>query len=204
MVWYQRNYTMPYISKNVWCQVHYTQQHHQEERGGIFGGLFFVFSSHLQLKQPLKIPIKTSHTERQLFLCSQRWWENNVFTKQKIRAYPSFYRGKGWELRLASINCRAHPVSERCISVEQKGGKIGRFQHFQTRGSIRCYGKQRSAVAEESEIAPLCVSLLSSCVWLTSHSPKSFGSTLGTSKPLWTDNRDWRNRVAPGMWNCWE
>lgn len=134
MVWYQRNYTMPYISKNVWCQAHYTQQHHQEERGGIFGGLFFVFSSHLKLKQPLKIPIKTSHTERQLFLCSQRWWENNVFTKLKIRADPSFYRGKGWELRLASINCRAHPVSERCISVEQKGGKIGRFQHLGDKG----------------------------------------------------------------------
>lgn len=38
---------MPYISKNVWCQAHYIQQHHQEEREEIFGGLFFVFSIYI-------------------------------------------------------------------------------------------------------------------------------------------------------------
>lgn len=32
-----------------------------------WGVVFCVFSLHLQLKQPLKIPMKTSHTERQLF-----------------------------------------------------------------------------------------------------------------------------------------
>lgn len=32
---------MSYLSKIVWCQPYYTQHHHQEERKGIFGGLFF-------------------------------------------------------------------------------------------------------------------------------------------------------------------
>lgn len=62
---------MPYISKKR--QAHCTRQHHQEEREGILGVVVVcVFSLHLQLKHPLKIPIKTSHTERQLGLCSQR------------------------------------------------------------------------------------------------------------------------------------
>lgn len=148
---------MPHISKNVWCQARYTQKHHQEERERILGGVVFcVFSLHLQLKQPLKIPIKTSHTERQLFLCCQRWWEYNIFMKLKIRADLSFYKGKGWESRLASMNRRVHPASDRHVSIRQKGGEIERFQRIpgkdyfacSSQGFIRYYGKRRSAVAK--------------------------------------------------------
>lgn len=118
-----------------------------------WGVVSCVFSLHLQLKQPLKIPMKTSHTERQLLFYSWRWWEYNVFMKLKIRADLRFYKGKGWESRLAPVNCRAHPVSGRYTSEGQKGEKI-RFQHMQdkdcfarwSRGFIGALREQRNAV----------------------------------------------------------
>lgn len=84
----------------------------KKKEKGFLGGCFSVFSSLLQLKRSLKIPIKTSRTERQLILCSWRWWEYNAFMKLKIRADLRFYKGKGWESRLASMNCRAYPASD--------------------------------------------------------------------------------------------
>lgn len=122
----------------------------KRKRRDFWGVVFCVFSSLLQLKRSLKIPIKTSHTERQLVLCSWRWWEYNVFMKLKIRADFWFYKWKGWESRLASMDCRAYPASDRYISVGQKGRKIGRFQHaqnknyfaFSSQGFIRYYRKE--------------------------------------------------------------
>jgi len=72
---------MPYIAQNVWCQAHYAQEHHQEEREGILGGLSIcVFSLYLQLKQSSKIPIKTSPTETLLVLGS--WRQRNEAENQ--------------------------------------------------------------------------------------------------------------------------
>lgn len=108
-----------------------------------WGVVFCVFSLHLQLKQPLKIPMKTSHTERQLllfFFCSWRWWEHNAFMKLKIRADLRFYKGKEWDLRLGSVNCRAHPVSDIYTSERQKGKKI-RFRHMQGKNCFAPSGK---------------------------------------------------------------
>lgn len=145
---------MPHISKNVWCQAHYTQQHHQEEREGIFWGLFFVFSVYIySWKQPLKIPIKTSHTERQLFLCSWRWWEYKFLRSWKSGQTLGFTKEKGENRGLLPWT---HTASDRYISLGHKGGNIGRFQHVQdkdyfacsSQGFIRYYGKQRSAVAK--------------------------------------------------------
>lgn len=102
-----------------------------------WGVVSCVFSLHLQLKQPLKFSMKTSHTERQLFFCSWKWWEYNVFMKLKIRADLRFYKGKGWESRLGSVNCRAHPVSDSYTSGGQKSVKI-RFQHIQDKDCPAC------------------------------------------------------------------
>lgn len=179
---------MPYISKNVWCQAHYIQQHHQEEREEIFGGLFPVFSLHLQLKQALKIPMKTSHTERQLFFCSWRWWEYNAFMKLKIRADLRFYKGKGWESRLGSVNCRAHPGSDRYTSEGQKGEKI-RFQHMQDKGCpahssqgfVGVLWEQRNAVGfmYQNSSNPRYI-------WtLTGWTSSLLGAPWGVLKPLW-------------------
>lgn len=148
---------MPYISKNVWCQAHYIQQHHQEEREGIFGGLFFVFSVYIYSWNSLWKFRWRLHILKDscfvFFFCSWRWREYNVFMKLKIRADLRFYKGKGWESRLGSVNCRAHPVSDRYTSEGQKGEKI-RSQHMQdkncfaplSQGYIRILWEQRNAV----------------------------------------------------------
>lgn len=153
--WYGIRETTPchtFLKRLVSSTLHSATSSRRKGRD-FWGVVFCVFNLHLQLKQPLKIPMKTSHTERQLFFCSWRWWEHNVFMKLKIRADLRFYKGKEWESRLGSVNRRAHPVSDRYTSEGQKGEKI-RFQHMKdkdrftrsSQGFIGVLWEQRNAV----------------------------------------------------------
>lgn len=192
---------MPYISKNVWCQTHYTQQHHQEERGGIFRGLFFVFSSHLQLKQPLKIPIKTSHTERQLFLCSQRWWENNVFTKLKIRADPRILQRKR-----VRIEACFHKLPSSSSIRKMHLSRTGKWENWKI-SALRGQGVPSGVMGNKGV---QCLRSQKLHLYERARCPAMFGwppaarSLLGAPWELLSHYGQITNRVAPGMWNCWE
>lgn len=195
---------MPYISKNVWCQAHYIQQHHQEEREGIFGGLFFVFSVYIYSWNSLWKCLWRLHILRDSCFFVAGDDEYNVFMMLKIRADLKFYKGKGWESRLGSVSCRAHPVSNRYTLEGQKCEKT-RFQPMQDRdcfvcssqGFIRVLWEQRNAVGFGHQNPSN-----SRHIWmLTACNSSPLGAPWGALKPLPADEQSswWpTGRVAAG------
>lgn len=120
---------------------------------GFLGGCFLCFQFTFTAETAFENSYEDFTYWETAVFCSWRWWEYNVFMKLKIRADLRFYRGKGWESRLGSVNRRAHPVSDRYTLEGQKGEKI-RFQHMKdkdcfTRSSLGFIGvlwEQRNAV----------------------------------------------------------
>lgn len=138
------------------------------------------------------------------FFCSWRWCEYNAFMKLKIRADLRFYKGKKWDLRLGSVNCRAHPVSDIYTSERQKGKKI-RFRHMQGKncfapsgkGFIGASGNKGMQWAWVSEPLQLQIHLD-----VDGLDPQPFRCTLGSTEA--TVSRLTEPTVACWTWGCWE
>lgn len=100
------------------------------KRRDLGGELFFfwAFSLHLQLKQPLKIPLKTSHTERQLFFfCRWRWREYNGLWSWKSGQTLGFTKEKGENQGLLP---QTTELIQHQTDTSQQDRRVGILENF--------------------------------------------------------------------------
>lgn len=183
MVWYQRNYTMPYISKNVWCQAHYIQQHHQEEREGILGGCFLCFQFTFTAETAFENSYEDFIYWETAVFCSWRWWEYNFLWSWKSGQTLGFTNEKGenqglvlWTAELSFRHIYLGRIEgwENQISALAGQGLFCSFKPGFHRGIM---GTKECSGLWVSKPLQLLISLDVDSLDL-----QSFGSTLGTVK----------------------
>lgn len=187
MVWYQRNYTMPYISKNVWCQAHYIQQHHQEERERILGGCFLCFQFTFTAETGFENSYEDFIYWETAVFCSWRWWEYNFSWSWKSGQTLGFIKEKGENQGLV---LRTAELIQFQTHIPWKGEKI-RFQPLQdkdcsahsSQGFIGVLWEQRNAVGFGYQNPSNSWSLWMLTAWTSS----LLGEPWGVLKPLWAN-----------------